>query len=132
MDRAPRHSAMVDFMQYSKREAVVLEEDHLKVEKDLERAHMRIREMDLLFGRYILAMRSALIEQEHGKGAEAAMVWIFNSLFGPGELPPEDETDAQAYFDREIKPVDEGLQEIMKFWEADRVALQQAGGEGRG
>ncbi|MDT4832895.1 hypothetical protein FQZ97_664680 [compost metagenome] len=122
MDRTPRHHAMVDFQQHQQRLYVVLEEDHEKVEKDLKRAHMRIREMDLLFGRYILAMRSALIEQEHGKGAEAAMLWIFNSLFGPGELPPEEETDAQAYFDREIKPVDEGLQEIMKFWEADRQA----------
>ncbi|MDA8485111.1 hypothetical protein NNO07_18755 [Pseudomonas resinovorans] len=36
-NRAPRHSAMVDFMQYSKRETVVLEEDHLKVEKELAR-----------------------------------------------------------------------------------------------
>ncbi|MGQ7814629.1 hypothetical protein ACUTAH_02950 [Metapseudomonas furukawaii] len=34
MDRAQRHSAMVDFMQYSKRETVVLEEDHIKVEKE--------------------------------------------------------------------------------------------------
>ncbi|UCP00053.1 hypothetical protein LF844_09650 [Metapseudomonas lalkuanensis] len=102
--------------------AIVLNGKLAAKTKDLERAHMRIREMDLLFGRYILAMRSALIEQEHGKGSEAAMVWIFNSLAGPGELPPEDETDAQAYFDREIAPVDESLQEIMSFWEADRQA----------
>lgn len=34
MDRAQRHSAMVDFMQYSKRETVVLEEDHEKVENE--------------------------------------------------------------------------------------------------
>ncbi|MCY1372019.1 hypothetical protein D9M68_437230 [compost metagenome] len=122
MDRAPRHHVMVDFQQHSERLWMVREEDHLKLEKDLERAHMRIREMDLLFGRYILAMRSAVIEQEHGKGAEGAMIWIFNSLAGPGELPPEDETDAQAYFDREIKPVEESLQEIMRFWEADRQA----------
>ncbi|QEY62496.1 hypothetical protein FXN65_10565 [Metapseudomonas lalkuanensis] len=37
MDRAQRHSAMVDFMQYSKRETVVLEEDHEKVEQELAR-----------------------------------------------------------------------------------------------
>lgn len=122
--RAPRWSAMVDFHQHCERLDVVLSEDCEKVEKDLERAHMRIREMDLLFGRYILAMRSALIEQEHGKGAEAAMAWIFNSLYGPGQLPPEDETDAQAYFDREIKPVDEAMQQVMAFWEADRAAKE--------
>jgi hypothetical protein len=119
---------MVDFHQHQERLYVVLEEDHEKVEKELQRAHMRIKEMDLLFGRYILAMRSAVIEHENGKGAEAAMLWIFNSLAGPGELPPEEETDAQAYFDREIKPVDDALQEIMRFWEADRADKQQEGG----
>ncbi|MGF6695018.1 hypothetical protein M2318_005113 [Metapseudomonas resinovorans] len=34
MDRAPRHQAMVDFPQYKKREYVVLEEDHIKVETE--------------------------------------------------------------------------------------------------
>lgn len=95
----------------------------LKAENEL--ARMRIKEMDLLFGRYILAMRSALIEEEHGKGPAAAMEWIYNSLAGPGELPPEGETDSQAYFDREIVAVDNGMQEVMAFHEGRRAALGQ-------
>jgi hypothetical protein len=89
-----------------------------------ELARMRIKEMDLLFGRYILAMRSALIEEEHGKGPAAGMEWIYNSLAGPGELPPEGETDSQAYFDREIVAVDNGMQEVLAFHDARRAAKE--------
>lgn len=93
----------------------------LKAENEL--ARMRIKELDLLFGRYILAMRAAVIEEEHGNGRARAMEWIYNSLAGPGELPPEDETDAQAYFDREIVAVDDGMQEVMAFHEGRRAAM---------
>ena len=91
----------------------------------LQESRMRIKELDLLFGRYILAMRAAVIEEEHGLGAEGAMMWIYNSLVGPGELPPENETLAQAYFDREIVAVDNGMQEVMAFHEGRRAALGQ-------
>ena len=91
----------------------------------LQESRMRIKELDLLFGRYILAMRSALIEEEHGKGPAAAMEWIYNSLAGPGELPPEGETDSQAYFDREIVAVDNGMQEVISLHEGRRAALGQ-------
>ncbi|MBY8946323.1 hypothetical protein J1G35_10640 [Pseudomonas sp. SH10-3B] len=101
--------------------ALITERDQLKAENEL--ARMRIKELDLLFGRYILAMRSALIEEEHGKGPAAAMEWIYNSLAGPGELPPEGETDSQAYFDREILAVDDGMQEVMAFHEGRRAAM---------
>lgn len=100
---------------------VAAERDQLKAENEL--ARMRIKELDLLFGRYILAMRSALIEEEHGKGSAAAMEWIYNSLAGPGELPPEGETDSQAYFDREIVAVDNGMQEVMAYHEGRRAAM---------
>ena len=100
--------------------ALITERDQLKAENEL--ARMRIKDLDLLFGRYILAMRSALIEEEHGKGPAAAMEWIYNSLAGPGELPPEGETDSQAYFDREILAVDDGMQEVMAFPEGRRAA----------
>ncbi|WP_181432011.1 hypothetical protein [Pseudomonas jessenii] len=99
------------------------ERDQLKAENEL--AKMRIKELDLLFGRYILAMRSALIEEEHGKGLVAAMQWIYNALAGPGELPPEGETDSQAYFDREIVAVDRGMDEVMAFHEARRAAMSK-------
>jgi len=92
-----------------------------KLQAENELARMRIKELDLLFGRYMLAMRSALIEEEHGRGPAAAMVWIYNSLAGPGELPPESEVDSQAYFDREIVAVDRGMAEVMAF-HADRRA----------
>ncbi|NMY22821.1 hypothetical protein [Pseudomonas sp. WS 5410] len=88
-----------------------------------ELARMRNKELDLLFGRYILAMRSALIEEEHGKGPAAAMQWIYNSLAGPGELPPEEESDSQAYFYREIVAVDRGMAEVMAFHESRRAAM---------
>lgn len=87
-----------------------------------ETRRIMIKEMDLMFGRYILAMRSALIEEEHGKGPVAAMEWIYNSLVGPGQLPPDGETDAQAYFNREIVAVNTGMEEVLKFHEAQRAA----------
>ncbi|WP_122252637.1 hypothetical protein [Pseudomonas savastanoi] len=83
---------------------------------------MRIKELDLLFGRYILAMRAAVIEDEHGKTETTGMDWIFNSLAGPGQLPPEGETDAQGYFDREIVAVDNGMHEVLAFHDQRRAA----------
>lgn len=83
-------------------------------------AQMRIKEMDLLFGRYILAMRAAVIELDNGAGSDAAMAWIVNSLIGPGELPPDDEADAQGYFDREIAVVDAALAEVFEFFKVNR------------
>ncbi|WP_416363205.1 hypothetical protein [Pseudomonas sp. NFX183] len=100
-----------------------VEEVALELLAENELARMRIKELDLLFGRYLLAMRSALIEEEHGKGPAAAMAWIYNSLAGPGELPPEGETDSQAYFDREIVALDNGMQEVMAFHEGRRAVM---------
>ena len=96
--------------------------ERLKDENEV--ARMRIKELDLLFGRYILAMRAALIEEEHGLGSEGGMMWIYNSLVGPGELPPENETLAQAYFDREVSAIDKGMREIMAFHKARRAAKE--------
>lgn len=52
---------------------------------------------------HCLAMQAALIEMHIGRGAEAAMVWISNTLRGPGLLPDVDEAEAlggaQAWFD---------------------------------
>lgn len=92
---------------------------------DLEHARMRIKELDLLFGRYVLGMKAAVIEAEHGAGAESGMTWIWNGLAGPGELPPDDETDAQAFFDREIKAINEGMSEVMDFYRDKRTAKQE-------
>ena len=91
---------------------------------DNENAKMRIKELDLLFGRYLLGMRASVIEWQHGQGADAAMQWIWNGLAGPGELPPEDETQAQAYFDREIVAVEAGMEEVAVFFDARRATKQ--------
>ena len=48
----------------------------------------------------IVTMQAALIEWKHGRGAEAALQWIVNTLCGPGLLPSVDEPygkEAQAY-----------------------------------
>ncbi|KVC45176.1 hypothetical protein [Burkholderia diffusa] len=37
-----------------------------------------------------VAMQSAIIEWQHGKGAEAGLSWIVNTLAGPGHLPDFD------------------------------------------
>lgn len=37
-----------------------------------------------------IAMQSAIIEWQHGKGAEAGLSWIVNTLAGPGHLPDFD------------------------------------------
>lgn len=92
--------------------------DALLAERDA--ARMRVKELDLLFGRYLLAMKAAVIDADQ-RGDEEGMRWIYNSLAGPGELPPDDEVDAQAFFDREIKPINDGLAEVMAY---HRAALQ--------
>lgn len=87
-------------------ETLKAERDALLAEQDA--ARMRVKELDLLFGRYLLAMKAAVIDADQ-RGDEEGMRWIYNSLEGPGELPPDDEIDAQAFFDREIKPINDAM-----------------------
>lgn len=50
----------------------------------------------------LVTMQSALIEWIHGRGAEAALQWIVNTLDGPGLLPDPDAPwgrDAQRWMD---------------------------------
>ena len=50
----------------------------------------------------LVVMQAAWIEWQHGKGADAAMQWIENTLVGPGLIPKDGEAwskEAQAYFD---------------------------------
>lgn len=88
-----------------------------------ENAAMRIKELDLMFGRYLLAMKAAVIDADQ-RGDEEGMRWIYNSLAGPGELPPEDEPSAQAYFDREIKAINDGLTEVFAYFDAQRKSAK--------
>ncbi|MFV2949281.1 hypothetical protein [Pseudomonas japonica] len=101
--------------------------DHLKAENEALR--MQVKELDLTFGRYLLGMRAAVVEWQEGKGADAAMQWIWNGLAGPGELPPKEETEAQAYFDREVAQIEAGLEEVYAFRERRRAEKAKGGGQ---
>ncbi|EFE5706736.1 ead/Ea22-like family protein [Escherichia coli] len=86
----------------------------------------RYKELDLLIGKNILVMQAAIIEWQATGDAKSGLAWIYNTLFGPGELPDESEQDAQAYFNRKYAPIDEKLMALHKwFWEqseAERAA----------
>ncbi|XFY23117.1 ead/Ea22-like family protein [Klebsiella pneumoniae] len=87
----------------------------------------RYQQLDLLIGKNILVMQAAIIEWQATGDAKNGLAWIYNTLFGPGELPDEAEKDAQAYFDRKYAPLDEELMALHKwFWEqseAERAAV---------
>lgn len=97
-----------------------------KLESENEYIRNRYKELDLLIGKNILVMQAAIIEWQGTGDAKNGLAWIYNTLFGPGELPDEVEKDAQAYFDRKYAPLDEELMALHKwFWEqseAERAA----------
>lgn len=96
----------------------------------LENAYIRNRykELDLLIGKNILVMQAAIIEWQATGDAKNGLSWIYNTLFGPGELPDESEKDAQAYFDRKYAPIDEDLMALHKwFWEQSEAERAAAG-----
>ncbi|ELD0485489.1 ead/Ea22-like family protein [Escherichia coli] len=94
------------------------------------------KELDLLIGKNILVMQAAIIEWQATGDAKSGLAWIYNTLFGPGELPDESEKDAQAYFNRKYAPIDEKLMALHKwFWEqseAERAAGIRIKGEAHG
>lgn len=95
-----------------------------------ENAYIRNRhkELDLLIGKNILVMQAAIIEWQATGDAKNGLAWIYNTLFGPGELPDEAEKDAQAYFDRKYTPIDEELMALHKwFWEQSEAERSAAG-----
>lgn len=92
---------------------------------DNEYMRWRIKEIDLLFGKNLLAMRAAIIEAEHGEGHTAGMQWIFNTLFGPGEFAPENETDAQDYYNREVEKIDVEFSKCMDFFQSRHKSMKE-------
>jgi len=62
--------------------------------------------MSANLARALAAMQAAWIEWRRGRGADAAMQWIENTLIGPGLIPGDDESDAQAFFDRAIAEIE--------------------------
>ncbi|WP_439412865.1 ead/Ea22-like family protein [Enterobacter ludwigii] len=91
----------------------------------------RFKESDLLFGKNLLVMQAAIIEWQGTGDARKGLAWIYNTLWGPGELPDEAEKDAQAYFDRKYGPLDEELMNLHRwFWEQSEAERAAAAGKG--
>lgn len=109
------------------------EKRNAKLQSENAYIRNRFKELDLLIGKNILVMQAAIIEWQATGDAKSGLAWIYNTLFGPGELPDESEKDAQAYFNRKYAPIDEKLMELHKwFWEqseAERVAGIRIKGE---
>ncbi|MDI0949270.1 ead/Ea22-like family protein [Escherichia coli] len=102
------------------------EKRNAKLQSENAYIRNRYKELDLLIGENILVMQAAIIEWQATGDAKSGLAWIYNTLFGPGELPDESEKDAQAYFNRKYAPINEKLMELHKwFWEqseAERAA----------
>lgn len=102
------------------------EKRNAKLQSENAYIRNRFKELDLLIGKNILVMQAAIIEWQATGDAKSGLAWIYNTLFGPGELPDESEKDAQAYFNRKYAPIDKKLMELHKwFWEqseAERAA----------
>lgn len=102
-----------------------------ELESDNAYIRNRHKELDLLIGKNILVMQAAIIEWKGTGDARKGLVWIYNTLFGPGELPDESEKDAQAYFDRKYAPLDEELMNLHRwFWEQSEAERAAAAGKG--
>ncbi|HIH4077691.1 TPA: ead/Ea22-like family protein [Citrobacter freundii] len=94
------------------------EKQNTELKDENEYIRNRFKELDRMFGKNLLVMQAAIIDWRTTGDAKNGMEWIFNTLLGPGELPSEDEKDAQAYFDREYAPLDKELMELHQwFWE---------------
>ncbi|EBU3439932.1 ead/Ea22-like family protein [Salmonella enterica] len=109
------------------------EKRNAKLQSENAYIRNRYKELDLLIGKNILVMQASIIEWQATGDAKSGLAWIYNTLFGPGELPDESEKDAQAYFNRKYAPIDEKLMELHKwFWEqskAERAAGIRIKGE---
>ncbi|MBV6773615.1 ead/Ea22-like family protein [Escherichia coli] len=114
-------------------ELEAVEKRNAKLQSENAYIRNRYKELDLLIGKNILVMQAAIIEWQATGDAKSGLAWIYNTLFGPGELPDESEKDAQAYFNRKYAPIDEKLMELHKwFWEqseAERAAGIRIKGE---
>ncbi|EKJ4587338.1 ead/Ea22-like family protein [Escherichia coli] len=98
------------------------EKRNAKLQSENAYIRNRFKELDLLIGKNILVMQAAIIEWQATGDAKSGLAWIYNTLFGPGELPDESEKDAQAYFNRKYAPIDEKLMELHEwFWEQSKA-----------
>ncbi|HBQ2177132.1 TPA: ead/Ea22-like family protein [Klebsiella pneumoniae] len=115
------HLALVEALEKAQQRNAELEAQNEYIRK-------RYQQLDLLIGKNILVMQAAIIEWQATGDAKNGLAWIYNTLFGPGELPDEAEKDAQAYFDRKYAPLDEELMALHKwFWEQSEAERAAAG-----
>ncbi|HFL4812341.1 TPA: ead/Ea22-like family protein, partial [Escherichia coli] len=70
------------------------EKRNAKLQSENAYIRNRYKELDLLIGKNILVMQAAIIEWQATGDAKSGLAWIYNTLFGPGELPDESEKDA--------------------------------------
>lgn len=118
---ARRMRALVEALEKAQQRNAELEAQNEYIRK-------RYQQLDLLIGQNILVMQAAIIEWQATGDAKNGLAWIYNTLFGPGELPDEAEKDAQAYFDRKYAPLDEELMALHKwFWEQGEAERAAAG-----
>jgi len=116
--------ALLDELEAAEKRIAELESDNAYIKN-------RHKELDLLIGKNILVMQAAIIEWQGTGDARKGLAWIYNTLFGPGELPDEAEKDAQAYFDRKYGPLDEELMTLHRwFWEQSEAERAAAAGKG--
>lgn len=116
--------ALLDELEAAEKRIAELENDNTYIRN-------RHKELDLLIGKNILVMQAAIIEWQGTGDARKGLAWIYNTLFGPGELPDESEKDAQAYFDRKYAPLDEELMNLHRwFWEQSEAERAAAAGKG--
>lgn len=121
---AKRVLALLDELEAKDKRNAELESDNAYIKN-------RHKELDLLIGKNILVMQAAIIEWQGTGDARKGLAWIYNTLFGPGELPDEAEKDAQAYFDRKYGPLDEELMTLHRwFWEQSETERAAAAGKG--
>ena len=107
------------------------EKRNAKLQSENAYIRNRFKELDLLIGKNILVMQAAIIEWQGTGDAKKGLAWIYNTLFGPGELPDESEKDAKAYFDRKYAPLDEELMNLHRwFWEQSEDERAAAAGKG--
>ena len=117
-------AALQDEMEAAEKRISELESDNAYIRN-------RHKELDLLIGKNILVMQAAIIEWQGTGDAKKGLAWIYNTLFGPGELPDEAEKDAQAYFDRKYAPLDEELLNLHRwFWEQSEAERAAVAGKG--
>ncbi|EBR6059790.1 ead/Ea22-like family protein [Salmonella enterica] len=120
--------ALRDDMRQAREQLEDAEKRNAELQSENVYIRNRYKELDLLIGKSILVMQAAIIEWQATGDAKNGLAWIYNTLFGPGELPDESEKDAQAYFDRKYAPIDEELMALHKwFWEQSEAERAAAG-----